>query len=357
MPKFIPLVTNPIEENASYLRVRHEEAKIAKRQRHLDGELFKPMNSTSFHILAQRMTEHFFHNSRKLAIFDDMVLMNKALLVLAPIMQSLPNSMHFDMHQGHVLTWVKVGTNRRTGQKYFFQKVPLATDLDHLHLVENLHLLKVHDERFISVLLDLFRNYYGRRTVTGKLAGTLFDPVMFCRCTEEDSIRVGNVIYRLKKRPFDGCVDLREASGTVLSYSVTKHEGLEQGYLEIRIDQAPVKTFKKRVSRIMASEALPPGFKMLLIERQMNRFIGKARYARSGFEQVVELSRWLRDKITPLKPEVEEAGYFHKIFVNRFMIGLDIKRYPYKRPNFFYDPHHHDILTFIRFFSPFREEI
>lgn len=356
MAKILPLVATPVEENAAYQRVRQEEARIAKRQRHLDGELFKPMNSVPFNVLANRMTEHFFHKSRSLVIYNDIVMMNKALLVLAPILQGLQNSMHFDMHQGHVISHVKVSINRRTGKKYYFNAVSLAADLDHLHLTENLHLLKVYDEKLINVLVELFRNYYGRPTVSGKLAGTLFDPVMCCRCIEPEMFRVGTTLYQLKTKPFAGCIDLREQYGSVLSYHVKKYEKGKHGHLEIFISPETIDSFKHRVSRIMNS-ALAPKFKMQLIERQMNRILGKTRYARNGFMQVVELSRWLRDKIAPLRPKVEEAGYLHKILVNRFNMGLDISRYPTRLPNFFYNPHHHDQLTFIQFFSPYREEV
>lgn len=370
MAKLLPLNTS-IEQNAAFSRLRQQLAFIARCLVFYPGELAKTMQSKPCEIIAQRMAEHYFHRSRLLSIYQDMVLMFQALMTLAPVLQRQRNSMGFDWTKANVLTWFRENTAANRGRCYFgcFEASRVS---DPVLLRDNLKHLKIMDTKFNETLEYLFRCYYGRDSVTGKLASTLFDPIMLCQLGDENSLRVGNKIFRLEKRGFPGCIDLRKEPATVLAYLIRRKEwqekGRTRGCLEITISEERLSVFKQRARRIIRS-GMSAKLRVLVLKRLIDSFVKSVRYARNGFEQVVELSHWLSNNLKPLygavdvvqkkkkQPDMdlEQVFRFPQFLVNAFLHAQDTSRYP-RRPNFFYDPHKHDESTFLRFFSPYREE-
>lgn len=371
MAKILPSVSN-IEANAAYMRLRLLLAFVAKCLVFYPGELFKVMSSRQCEIIAHRLVEQYFHRSRLLAIYQDMVLMYQALLTMAPILQRLKYSMGIDWTRANVLTWFRENTAANRAKCYFgCFEAPRVTDP--LVFRANLDFLGVRDSKFIETVEPLFRCYYGRSSVTGKLASCLFDPIMLCRMVEADTLRVGNRIYRLSRLGFPDCIDLRQQSATVMMYQIRRVEKLETGrttgYLEITISAELLKAFRKRARRIIRS-GMSPKLRVLVLKRQITGFVSSVRYARHGYEQVLELSRWLSRRLKPLygavdevqkkrktpDPDLEQVFHFPQVLLNTFLMVQDNRRY-HRRPNFFYDPKKHPEELFIKFFSPYREEV
>ena len=388
MAKLLPIIP-PGDGINMYLRLRYLLAQIARCLFFFDKELLEAAHSTPCRAFAHRLAEHYFHKSRLMGIYADMLLMFQCLIVMAPIIQRKQNGMGFDWHGGNVLTWFRVNTSRNIGRYYFaceeHPRVP-----DSLLLRKNLHSMFIRDGKFADLLEMLFRAYYGRQSVSGRLAGVLFDPIMLWHLGDNNSLRVGNRLYRLEKQPFPGCKDLRTDSAVVLGgYRIQHREWQERvplakgelpkrskknavktkivtrGMLNIAIDEEHVSTFKSRVKRVLHS-GLSLKYKIVILDRHVGAFVMSVRYARSGFEQIVELKRWLHHRLEPLRIEADKKArkrpdplydVLHRlpdIMVTKFTMMSDYKRY-YRRPNFLFDPHEHDELTLLRFFSPYRE--
>lgn len=371
MAKILPSVSS-IEGNAAFMRLRLLLAFVAKCLVFYPGELFKVMQSRQCEIIAHRLVEHYFHRSRLLAIYQDMVLMYQALLTMAPILQRQKYSMGIDWTRANVLTWFRENTAANRAKCYFgCFEAPRVTDP--LLLRANLEYLGIKDSKFIEVLEPLFRCYYGRSSVTGKLANCLFDPILLCRMVEADMLRVGNRIYRLSRRGFPGCIDLRRQSATVMMYQIRRVEkrekGRTSGYLEITISDEYLKAFRKRARRIIRS-GMSAKLRVLVLKRQIIGFVSSVRYARHGYDQVLELSRWLARRLKPLygavdevlkkrkspDPDLEQVYHLPKVLLNTFLVVQDGRRY-HRRPNFFYDPKAHAEQLFVKFFNPYREEV
>lgn len=386
MAKLLPII--PASDGINiFLRLRYLLAGIARCICFYDKELQEVATSAPCRAFAARATEHYFYQSRLSAIYADMAMLFQCLITITPILQRQCNSMGFDWHGGTVLTWFRVNTAVNVG-RYFFACEEHSRNLDPLLLRHNLNYLRIYDSRFIDTLEMLFRAYYGRNTVTGSLANTLFDPIMLCQLGDKNTLRVGNEIFRLEKQAFPGCIDLRESSAVVLAYRIQRKEWQEKipltgyehefgqnrrpktktvlrGMLEIRIDMVQINEFKSFV-KIVLKSGLSLKYKISVLDRRVGSFVDSVRHARSGFEQVVALSRWLRYRLEPLCRQADEKAkkrpdplydVLHRlpdIMVNKFMIKSDYKRY-YRRPNFFYDPHEHDELNLLRFLSPYRE--
>lgn len=386
MAKLLPIIP-PGDGFNMFLRLRFLLAGIARCLCFYDKELQEVANSAPCRAVAARATEHFFHNSRMTAIYADMVILFQSLITIAPILQRQLNSTGFDWHGGTVLTWFRVNTAAHVG-RFYLGCTEHPRNPDPLQLRQNLQFLNIYDSRFADTLEMLCRAYYGRPSVTGKLANALLDPIMFCQHGTRNTLRVGNRIYRLEKQPFPGSIDLRQDSAIVLNYRIQRQEFSEnipltrqerkqprnrnrktkpvlRCMLDITIDEQHIQQFKAFVKSVVNS-GLSLKFKVAVLDRRVGAFVYAVRYARNGFEQVLSLSRWLRYRLAPLCAEAEGKArkkpdhlydLVHRlpdILLNKFMMGSDHKRY-YRRPNFFYDPLTHDELTFVRFLSPYRE--
>jgi hypothetical protein len=380
MAKLLPIIP-PGDGFNMYLRLRYLLAGIARCLFFYDKELVEIMQSAPCRNFSARCTEHYFHESRSAAIYDDMTLLFQSLITIAPILQQQQNSMGFDWHHGHVLTWFRVNTAAHVG-RHFLSVEEHPRVHDSLVLRENLNILNIHDSRFVDTLEMLFRAYYGRPSLTGKLANTLFDPIMLSHLGDRETLRVGNRLFRMEKRAFHGCIDLCEDSAVVLAYRIKRIETQEKvtsggkrssakpktvthRMLEITIDERHIGEFRQFVKTVTNS-GLSLKYKIAVLDRRVGAFVHSVRYARNGFEQVLSLSRWLRYRLAPLCTEAERKARIkpdylydlvHRlpdIMVNKFMMSSDYRRY-YRRPSFFYDPREHDELTLINFLSPYRE--
>jgi len=387
MAKLLPVIP-PGDGFNLYLRLRFLLAGIARCLFFFDKELNEIMQGAPCRVFAARCTEHFFHKSRMAAMYGDMLLLFQCLVTITPVLQRQRNSMAFDWHHGHILTWFRVNTSAHVG-RYYFSVEEHPRVHDPVLLRRNLKELKIVDSRFIDTLEMVFRAYYGRKGISGRLANTLFDPVMLSHLGEKSTLRVGNRLFRLEKKEFPGCIDLRRESAVVLAYRIRQVETTEQvtlsargrvtnsrkstpksktvthRMLEITIDEQHISEFKQFVKTVIKS-GLSLKYKILVLDRRVGSFAFSVCYARNGFEQVLSLSRWLRYRLEPLRSQADEKARknpdylyelvhrFPEILVNKFMMNGDYRRF-YRRPNFFFDPHQHDELTLVRFFSPYRE--
>lgn len=387
MAKLLPIIP-PGDGFNLYNRLRYLLAGIARCLTFYDKELLEAVNSASCRAFAARATEHYFHKSRFAAIYGDMMLMFQCLTVMAPILQRQLNSMGFDWHAGTILTWFRVNTAHSV-RKYFYGCDEHPRVPDPLLLRSNLHHLGIYDQKFCELLEMIYRAYYGRRTVSGKLANVLFDPIMFCKLGDIKTLRVGNRIFRLEKKPFPGSIDLRSAQAVVFGYRIQRIEWEERvplakgelpktrkkdavktkmvtrGMLEITIAEEHFSTFKNHVKTVLHS-GLSLKYKIVILDRHVGAFVMSIRHARNSFEQIVELKRWLHHRLEPLRIEADKKArvkpdplydVLHRlsdIMVNKYLMLSNYQRY-FRRPNFFYDPLEHDELTLLRFFSPYRE--
>ena len=387
MAKLLPTLP-PGEGFNMFLRLMYFLAGIARCLRFYDRDLMEVAQSAPCRAVAYRAAEHYFHKSRLSGIYGDMVLMFQCLFTMSPILQRQHNSMGFDWHTGNILTWFRVNTSMNVGRFYFsceeHARVP-----DPLLLHKNLSHLNINDNKFSDTLEMLFRAYFGRHSVSGMLANTLFDPIMLCQLGDQNTLRVGNRLFRLEKRPFEGCIDLRKQSAVVLSYRIYRNEWKEtvsisrveqqpsgkkhrlktktvpRRKLDISIDEQHITDFKQFVKMVLKS-GLSVKYKIAVLDRRVGAFMYSVRHARDGFDQVVNLKRWLRHRLEPLCAQADQKAkkrpdklyalihHLPDIMVTKFTNQADYKRY-YRRPNFFYDPHAHDETTFIGFFSPYRE--
>jgi len=195
MAKLLPTLP-PGDGFNMFLRLRYLLAGIARCLVFYDRDLHEVAQSAPCRAFAYRAAEHFFHKSRLAAIYGDMVLLFQCLITIAPILQRQRNSMGFDWHAGNVLTWFRVNTASNVG-RYYFSSEEHARVPDPLLLRKNLQHLKICDNKFNDTLEMLFRAYFGRKSVSGKLANTLFDPIMFSQLGDKYCLRVGNKLFRL----------------------------------------------------------------------------------------------------------------------------------------------------------------
>jgi len=329
------------------------QAWIARIQEFQDGELLGRFNSITVTNFAERLVQKYFPKTERLAMRKDILDLYRSLLVLAPVIQRERRAFRLDWHRGHLLTRIRQRANRRG--KYFWigcSEEPRVVDEE--RMMRNLSALGIRDTVFCdNVLKDMFRSNYGLDVARGRIANVLFDGVMFHGVGEGNCLRVGNRFYRIEREEFQGAVDIRQDYASIWDYRVRFEEVAGGGRITILLAEERVKSFRDRVKSILRSSAAP-GFKILLLERAVRDFVEDARYAKSALIQMLDLSRWLKQKVRTLSGTERDARRLPGLLLELYRERSG-DRFYVNRPNFFWDPNRVPLEVYMTFFSPYRE--
>lgn len=339
-------------DGAAYPLVRRAQAAIAGYRHFGDGDLCRYLERDSFRVMATRLTDHFFHRSVGLALYEQVCAIYLCLLVMASILQRLPLSAKFDWHRGHMVSFFRMNAGGRI-KRYHVATRTVERSYRPDELRANLGLLGIHDAGMVAVLLDLYRRHAGGLTLKDQLAHQLFDPILMMTSKEGFELRHGNRFHRIEKSPFAGSVDLRREPATVLDYRIMSHEHSGGRHLEIMIADHVLGAFRQNVKGILGSSA-PPARKVMLVDGRVRDFVESARWARSAKGQVDELRRWLGDKLRPLSGTMPEVRHVANLLPTLWCQRAEHRLF-FKAPNFFLDPKIVDEKTYRTFFSPYRE--
>lgn len=341
-----------VADNTAYHLVRRAQASIASYQHFGGGDLNQYLARDSFAQMAARLADHYFHRSKDLQSYKQVAEIYMVLLVMAPILQRLPLSFKIDWHRGHLLSFVRINSNGRGGRFYVaVRQVERSYQPD--LLAANLEAMGIHDAAIVVVLLDLYRRHCGGSTLQHRLAHQLFDSIILATEKQGYELRFANQMLRMEKGRFDGSIDLRHESLTLLDYSLrsVEHKG---GYgLEILISYACIAEFRLHVERIM-NAAASPEYKLTSVKGRISDFVERTRSARSAKPQILELKHWLGNKVRSLAATNKEAKTLPELLINLWLQRVDSSLY-FKEPNFFLNYKQYDEKTFIKLFSPYRE--
>lgn len=344
--------TDQLHSGMAYNLVRRAQASIASYRHFEQGDLAKYLERDAFGTLAQRLAEYYFSKSRDLAIFGQVLELYRVLLVMAPILQRLPLSAHFDWHRGHILGWFRRNATGRV-QRFYFQDRCVEMGYQPGLLEANLETLGIYDGGMVAILLDLYRRHAGGVTLKDRLAHQLFDPILLSGAKSGFELRIASGLYRLEHSNFAHALDLRKESASVLEYVIQSVENRGGWHLEIQLSEARQAKFREDVKRILHSTAAPMR-KVVLVENCIRDFLETAKWARSARLQMDELRHWLGNKLRPLAATLPEANHLPARLTTLWFQRVDSRLYV-KEPNFFLDPKKIEEKTYIVFFSPFRE--
>jgi hypothetical protein len=341
-----------IVERTGFYLVRRAQASIAGYRHFDDGDLAKFLERDTFLNLADELAEHFFHRSKNLAIYEDVRSMYLVHLIIAPVLQRLPLSAKYDWHRGHLLSCCRVNCGCRR-KRYHFSCRTIARSYQPDQLAVNLDLLGIHDAGMVAVLLDLYRRHAGGTAMKDMLAHQLFDPILLMNQKEGHELRYGNTLYRFEKEKFASSLDLRRAPAIVSDFQIRSlaHDG--GSHLEIMISDACLSKFRERVKSIL-NESGNPGYKRKQLEQCVRGFVEQTRYARSGKVQLLDLTKWLGNKLNKLAATSHDIKDVPHLLINLWLQRADHNLHV-KAPNFFLDPTLHTKGTYLSFFSPYRE--
>ena len=344
--------TELLADNTAYHLVRRAQARIASYQNFGDGDLALYLERGSFIAMAARLADHYYNRSKDLQMHKQVIEIYTALLTMAPILQRLPLSLKFDWHRGHLLSFIRTNISGRVGRFYVAVRQVERSYQPEL-LAANLEALGIHDAGMVAVLLDLYRKHCGGTALKDRLAHQLFDPILLSSAKQGYELRIGNQFLRLEKQSFDGSVDLRHASVAFLDYRLhlVAHKGCYG--LQILISDSCISEFREHINRIM-NAAASPEFKHVSVKNRINDFVERTRSARSAKNQVLELKRWLSNRVRKLAGTSQEAKMLPELLVNLWLQRVDSRLYV-KSPNFLLNPGQHDEKTYTTFFSPYRE--
>jgi hypothetical protein len=318
-----------------------------------DGELLERFESPVTTAYAERLARRFFPKTESLGVWSEIVSLYKALLVLAPVMQRQRHIFKIDMHRGHVLTMIGRVANKR-GRKFHISYRKESRVLDEGRLRRNLESLSVMDTIFIeTVLIDLFRTNYAQECARGRLANVLFDWIMFFGKGDGSHIRIGNSFLRLEQEAHDGSVDIREEDALVWDYRIRYLTVDDIGHINILLSEDCMKSFRDQIKAILRANA-SPAYKIILIENAIRGFVDAARFARAALLQILEMKRWLQQKLRRLSGTEKNARILPEKLLKLFQERL-ARSYYSNKPNFFWDPNRVPEDIFMNFFSPYRE--
>jgi hypothetical protein len=340
-------------EKAAYQSVRRTQAVIAAALHFNNGDLSKLRERETFQIMARRLASYFFHKSVDCALFSMVQDLYLGLLIMAPLLQRLPSSIKFDWHRGHLLGWIRRNTSG-TVKRYYFGIRTIARIYDPERLRANLELMGCHDTTMIAFLLELYRQHYGGYTLRSHLAHQLFDPIMLLDQKQGFELRHGNRMIRLEKEPFEGCIDLRQESATLLDYRIQLEPHRGGQHLLISIADGTLADFINSVNAILYA-GISPERKLELVDKRINDLTERIRQARSAKPQVRFLKHWIRGKLRGLAGTKPEANLLPNVMMNRWLQRVDHRLY-LSGTSFFFSPCKIDEITFRSFFSPYREQ-
>lgn len=342
---------NTIDSTAFSL-VRRGQASIASFLHFGTGDLEKYLERNAFQIMATRLADRYFHRSKELVIYTQVVELYHLLLIMAPILQRLPLSCRFDWHRGHVLGHFRRNASGRIGRFHIANREVVRAYQPDL-LAANLETIGIHDAGMVEVLLNLYRHHAGGKALKDLLAHQLFDPILMSSQKEGYELRHGNRLLRLEKTAFDGSVDLRKQDFTILDFCIRSVDHRGGRHLDIFISEGCLSEFRQRIRAVIAFPATPE-YKLTIIENRLRDFVERTRPARSALPQIQELKIWLANKLRGLAGTSRAATLLPNLLVNLWLQRVDSDLY-FKSPTFFLDPSIIDEKTYLTFFSPYRE--
>jgi hypothetical protein len=339
-------------DRCAYHLVRRAQASTAGYLHFNNGDLSKYCERNAFLIMAQRLAAHFFAKSRDLVIFNQVLELYLALLIMAPILQRLPLNPGFDCHHGHLIGFFRRNASGKIMRFHFASRI-VERKYQPAEFSRNLDCLGIHDDDMMEFLLDLYRRHAGGRALKDMLAHQLFDPVLMVTERQGFELRHGNRFYRLEKAPFPGSIDLRQEAANVQDFKIRTVEHAGGRHLEIFISDPCLAEFRERVKGVV-NAAANPAYKLQMIEDCIRDLIERIRPARSSQPQILELKQWLATKLRRLAGTNREAKELPNLLVNLWLQRSDYRLH-LTEPNFFLDPGKIDEKAYIKFFSPYRE--
>lgn len=341
-----------LAENTAYHLVRRAQTNIAGYRHFHNGDLIKYQDRDSFQVMADRLLDKYFSKSRDLQISAQIKDIYLCLLIMSPVLQRLPLSHKFDWHRGHLMGFVRLNASRKIGR---FHASVREVERRYLPdtLAANLENLGIHDAGMVAVLMDLYRRHCGGTALKDQLANLLFDPIMLSSEKHGYELRYGNRLYRFEKYSHEGSIDLRRASMKLLDFEIKSTEHKGGRHLEIYIAEPCIASFRQQVNSILQCAA-PPSYKVQLIAMKIRDFVERIRSARSAKLQILDLKRWLANRLRSLAATDKEAKQLPELLVNLWLQRCDHRLY-LKAHNFFMDPFSIDEKTYLNFYSPYRE--
>lgn len=339
-------------DSTAFSLVRRAQAVIASHLHFGDGDLSKYLDRDSFQIMATRLADHYFHRSKELVIYTQVVELYHTLLILAPILQRLPLSCRFDWHRGHLLSHIRRNASGRIGRLHIASREVVRTYQPDL-LAANLEVIGIHDAGMVVVLLNLYRRHAGGMALKDLLAHQLFDPILVVSQKQGYELRHGNKLLRLEKTAYDGSVDLHKQDFTILDFCIRSVDHRGGRCLDIFISEECLSEFRKRIKDVIAFPATPE-YKLTIIQNRLRDFVERTRYARSALPQIQELKIWLANKLRGLAGNSRAATLLPNLLVNLWLQRVDSHLY-FKSPTFFLDASAIEEKTYLTFFSPYRE--
>lgn len=306
MPVLRPLNHRSMTEASAYYQFGRLSARLVRIGHFQGRELYHAMQRPSVKFLAEAAVEKFFHRDDGLKVRRDMRVLYQALLVMLPILSRIPGSLHPEQHRGHVLSWLRVYVGGNAKRRFLS-----CREIPRVHnpalLQKRLEALGIHDRTFVRILTALFRGYYWRDTASGKLARVLFDPIMMETERDRHSLRIGNRIYHLHKLRGHKTLDLNRSPLTLFDYLVRYDSAPSRNKVTISLSPAAVASFKREVRRILKPET-SVDYKMGRIRDEIDKFVERAKWAKDGRSEIIELRGWLWRSMQPLvTPEAEKA--------------------------------------------------
>lgn len=351
-----------------YWQLRRLQASIVKKLGFRHGELLEALQKPAVDTYARKLRRHYFSRSKDLEIYGNILDLYRIYLLLSPIIQRQPYSMRIDAHRGHALTWMRGYANSKVG-RFWYDYWSEPRELDYDRLRTNLIRAGVTDRPFLDHLEEPFFTSYTRPTWEGDLARLIFDPFMFLQTRERGSalLRIGSVIHRLEKSRFPGAIDLRERPGEFWDYSVqynrvkketTPGKTLMSGVVDIWISERRINELKTELSEILASKNVPR-FKVGKMVAACTGFIEETKYAKSAFDQILGLRRWITEKTKKLKATEKSAGKVGEALAAEWCKKQTFSKAWRSQRNFFFvpDTRKPPATVFMQFFNPKREAI
>jgi hypothetical protein len=176
---------------------------------------------------------------------------------------------------------------------------------------------------------------------------------MFFGTGEGNYIRIGNNFLRLEKEAHDGSVDIREQDALVWDYRIRYRTVADIGHVNILLSEECMKSFREQIKSILRANA-SPAYKVILTEKIIRGFVDSARYARAALLQILEMKRWLQQKLRRLSGTEKNARMLPEKLLKLYQERLARSFYSNK-PNFFWNPTRVPEEIFLNFFSPYRE--
>lgn len=294
-----PINSRTLTKESAYYQLSRLMAKLVRIGEYHGRKMYEVMQRPTVKMIAAQAVEKYFSRGEDtMKVKRDMRLMYQAFLVMAPILQRIPRSLHIDQHRGHVLTWLRMYAGGNAQRRFV-----ATSEVKRVHnpalLTKRLEKLGVHDRTFTRILVALFRSYYWRDTVAGNLARLLFDPILIDVPRDRHVLRVGNRVYTLHKQGGNKTINLNKSPFVIFDYTIRYDQAALKNKLTIILSSAAIATFKKKVRGIMSRRA-DPKYKVGEIEKAIDRFSEKAKWAKDDQKGVIELRNWLWQTMQPL---------------------------------------------------------